>query len=253
MTGLTKRFPAEIRKMKVKEAFLVFLSGEGFLCAVNFLCYMDPVWMLPLQVFMIAYFREAGRLLHRFRQKRYREDFRALLQSLITSLQAGYSLENALGAARKEMTAAGLQGRISLMGKIEAMNRRRKRHVPLRQLFADLARETDLEEIYEFAMIIDVVYRTGGNMVETIRDLTEHLKEKMDTGREIEVLMSGRVFEKNIMLTMPFLILLYLRLSDPGYTECFYKSLSGHIIMTGMLAATYGAYLWSDRILRLEM
>ena len=253
MLSLKKHLPKEIRRMKAKEVFLVFLSGEVFLCLVNILCYMDLVWMLPLQIFMPAYIKEAGRYLFRLRQRRYREDFRLLLQSLITSLQAGYSLENAFGAARKEMASSSLHGGDSLLGRIETLNRRRRMHVPMGQLFKELAGETELDDIHEFAMIIDVVYRTGGNMVETIRDMAQHLKEKMDTGKEIEVMMSGRVFEKNIMLAMPFLILVYLRLSDPGYTACFYRNLSGHIIMTGMLVVTYAAYCWSDSILRLEI
>ena len=85
----------------------------------------------------------------------------------------------------------------------------------------EFAESTGLEEAKQFAVVIEIVRSTGGNMVEILKRTMQHLKYKMDTEEEIRVLLSGKLFEKNIMLSMPFFILLYLRLANPEYVECF--------------------------------
>ena len=80
----------------------------------------------------------------------------------------------------------------------------------------------------------------------------QHLKYKMDTEEEIRVLLSGKLFEKNIMLSMPFFILVYLRLANPEYVACFYKSVAGHLIMSAMIGITAACFFWSDKIMDIQ-
>lgn len=80
----------------------------------------------------------------------------------------------------------------------------------------------------------------------------QHLKYKMDTEEEIRVLLSGKLFEKNIMLSMPFFILLYLRLANPKYVECFYNTILGHLVMSGMIGITVFCFFWSEKIMNIR-
>ena len=89
-------------------------------------------------------------------------------------------------------------------------------------------------------------------MVEILKRTMQHLKYKMDTEEEIRVLLSGKLFEKNIMLSMPFLILMYLRLANPAYIECFYNTLGGHLIMSIMIGITVFCFFWSERIMNIQ-
>lgn len=93
---------------------------------------------------------------------------------------------------------------------------------------------------------------TGGNMVEILKRTMQHLKYKMDTEEEIRVLLSGKLFEKNIMLSMPFFILLYLRLANPKYVECFYNTILGHLVMSGMIGITVFCFFWSEKIMNIR-
>lgn len=125
-------------------------------------------------------------------------------------------------------------------------------HITLEQLFMEFAESTGLEEAKQFAVVIEIVRSTGGNMVEILKRTMQHLKYKMDTEEEIRVLLSGKLFEKNIMLSMPFFILLYLRLANPKYVECFYNTILGHLVMSGMIGITVFCFFWSEKIMNIR-
>ena len=116
----------------------------------------------------------------------------------------------------------------------------------------EFAESTGLEEAKQFAVVIEIVRSTGGNMVEILKRTMQHLKYKMDTEEEIRVLLSGKLFEKNIMLSMPFFILLYLRLANPEYVECFYNTILGHLVMSGMIGITVFCFFWSEKIMNIR-
>ena len=125
-------------------------------------------------------------------------------------------------------------------------------HITLEQLFMEFAESTGLEEAKQFAVVIEIVRSTGGNMVEILKRTMQHLKYKMDTEEEIRVLLSGKLFEKNIMLSMPFFILLYLRLANPKYVECFYNTILGHLVMSGMIGITVFCFFWSEKFMNIR-
>ena len=125
-------------------------------------------------------------------------------------------------------------------------------HIALEQLFMDFAERTNLEEARQFAVVIEIVQSTGGNVVEILKRTMQQLKYKMDTEEEIRVLLSGKIFEKNIMLSMPFFILVYLRLANPEYVACFYKSVAGHLVMSVIIGITAACFFWSDKIMDIQ-
>ena len=125
-------------------------------------------------------------------------------------------------------------------------------HISLEQLFMEFADNTGLDEARQFAAVIEIVRSTGGNIVEILKRTMQQLKYKMDTEDEIRVLLSGKIFEKNIMLSMPFFILLYLRLANPEYVACFYNSVAGHLVMSVMVGITVFCFFWSEKIMNIQ-
>ena len=126
-------------------------------------------------------------------------------------------------------------------------------HIPVDRLFDRLAEETGSEDCHQFSVVLEIIRVSGGNTVEILRNSIDHLERKLAAEEEIKVLLSGRVFEKNIMLLMPFFLLLYLRLTNPGYLNWYYRSLTGHIVMTVMIAGCLGCFRWAERIMDIEM
>ena len=229
-----------------------FLTGEVLIFLLNVLCYADVRWILPEQVLLIPCFRILRRREQHKEQKLYEKGFQDLLQSLMTSLQAGYSLENAFKIAYKELEGLYQNQKNPMRKQMRRMVQGLELHISLESLMTDFADAANLEEARQFAVVIEIVRSTGGNMVEILKRTIEHLKYKMDTEEEIRVLLSGKLFEKNIMLSMPFLILIYLRLANPAYIECFYNTLGGHLIMSIMIGITIFCFFWSERIMNIQ-
>ena len=171
---------------------------------------------------------------------------------MMTSLQAGYSFNNSCRIALKELEELYQDQNNPMLRQMRRIIQGLDLHITLEQLFMEFAESTGLEEAKQFAVVIEIVRSTGGNMVEILKRTMQHLKYKMDTEEEIRVLLSGKLFEKNIMLSMPFFILLYLRLANPEYVECFYNTILGHLVMSGMIGITVFCFFWSEKIMNIR-
>ena len=230
----------------------VLLAGECLLAGIDFLCYEDLRWMLPLQLLLVPYVKAMYRMEKRRIYRQFQREFRELLQSMMTALQAGYSLENACRAAVVERRSALRRG-----GRIDRLLWRLEQgldlHIPVDRLFDRLAEDTGSEDCHQFSVILEIIRGSGGNTVEILRNSIDHLERKLAAEEEIKVLLSGRIFEKNIMLLMPFIILFYLRLTNPAYLDWYYRSFSGHVVMTVMIAGCLVCYRWAERIMDIEM
>lgn len=213
---------------KLREMFLEMLVGEGLILLIVVLCYGNLFWMLPLQIFIFPYRMAVS-------QKKVQRKER---QYLIACRAACVELEN-LFQSRKNPTMDQLR---KIVYGIELQ-------LPLEELFMNYAEETGIEEIYQFAVVLDISRNTGGNVVEILKTAMVHLEHRMNAEEEIRVLLSGKIFEKNIMLLMPFGMLLYLRLTNPQYVSCFYNTAGGHVLMTGFILAVVVCFFWTEKIM----
>lgn len=236
----------------VREGAIFFLVAETLLLLLNTLCYQDVIWLLPEQLLLFPGFRIWKRQCAARQERAMAEGFREFLQSLMTSLQAGYSLENACVAALSELCALyGKRGN-PILCPLRKLVHGIQLNISLEQLFHLFARETQLSDASQLATVMEIARMTGGNMVEILRQAMEHMKAKGDTETEIRVLLSGKLFEKNIMLFMPFAILLYLNLTNAEYLRPLYASLLGHLLMSAVLAVTVACFFWSEKIMKVN-
>ena len=226
-----------------------FLIGEVLILVLNVLCYGDLRWILPEQILLVPCFKILRRREEKRQKRLYERGFQDLLQSLMTSLQAGYSLENSFKIAARELEGLYQNEKNPMLRQTRRIVQGLELHIVPEHLIRDFADSTGLEEARQFAVVIEIVRNTGGNMVEILKRTMQHLKYKMDTEEEIRVLLSGKLFEKNIMLFMLFLVLTYLRLANPEYVACFYESFLGHLIMSVMIGITIFCFFWSEKIM----
>ncbi len=175
--------------------------------------------------------------------------FYDFLQCLLSSLQAGYSLENACFSAYDELV--DLHGdKDAFVGELGILVRGLQVHVPLEHLFSEMASHTQNEDIHQFAVVMEIVKNMGGNSVDILRNSMSRIQKKMETSEEIYTVLSGKIYEKNIMLLMPFLMILYLRLMNGTYLDLLYHTLSGQAIMTAALGGIIGCFYWTEHIVK---
>ena len=175
--------------------------------------------------------------------------FRECILAVATSLQAGYSTENAFLECWKDMELM-YGGDSAICRELLCIRRGLNINVSLEELLLDLARRSDCEDIVQFAEIFALAKRNGGNMSEIIKSSAGRIGKKMELQQEIKMHLSGRKMELTIMKGIPFGILLYIGVSNPGYFDSMYHSLTGVAIMTVCLAIYLGAYALGERIMK---
>lgn len=171
---------------------------------------------------------------------------------LATSFGAGYSIENALAAATRELTLLyGEQGLITrefaYIVQQLATNR------PAEQLLAELADRSGLEDIRNFAEVFSVAKRSGGNLSAIMRHTAEVIRDKMQVKEEIATLTAAKQFEQKIMNLIPFFVIFYVDFSSPGFFAQMYQTGLGRILMTGCLVVYLTAWILAKKILEIEV
>ena len=185
----------------------------------------------------------AKRMMGDRRQRMRREQFRRLLLSLETALEAGYSLENAFSVAEGDLALIYHKGEeISLL--IGDMKRKLSLGIPVWEVFSEYAALVRIEEAEEFSEILRIQQRTGGDLIRTVRQAAARLQESLELRQEIESVVYEKKLEQRIMTVMPSLILLYMRLMNGSYMQPLYQGVGGMLVMTFALAGN----IIADRI-----
>ena len=239
---------AAVRKRRLPSAatFPAVAVGTVF---IAWLFYGKLAGLIPAAVAGLYIGVVVDRSAAKRRQRKRRENFRRLLLSLETALEAGYSLENALGIAEGDMNLI-YNPKDEICRKVMELRQKLQIGTPVWKAFQEYAVCVEIEEAEEFAEVLRIQQRTGGDLIRTIRKAAERLQQSLALQQEIETTLSEKQLEQRIMTLMPSIMLLYMRLMNGAYLAPLYAGLGGAVIMTVALAANIGADGLADRLLR---
>lgn len=225
----------------------VFLSAAVTVLFTYF--FYRSFWAcIPLSPLGLLSFRRIKRKKLERSREVLTEQFRECILSVATSLQAGYSAENAFLECGKDMKL--MYGENSLIcEELDLMRRGLHINISLEELLQDFAGRSGCSEIDQFAQIFSLAKRGGGNMAAIIRSSAALIGKQIDLRQELKTHLAGKQMELNIMEVMPFCILLYISLTTPGYFDALYHNLTGVAVMTGCLAVYLGAFLLGEFVL----
>ena len=169
------------------------------------------------------------------------DQFRECLHSVAASLRAGYAPAGAFLESRRDMFV--MYGEHSeIVKRLDALQIGLRNNQSIEELLLCWGNSGAAEEIAEFAEVFAIAKKSGGSLVGVIESTVLMIMNRMDAQREMETLLANRRLEQRIMSAMPFLILLYLQIGNPGYFNVLYHNAGGVLIMTIMLLV----FLWSQ-------
>ena len=196
---------------------IVYLILEGVVAYV----FYDSVYFFVVAIIgILLFYRYVKKVLASKRRIEVKKQFQSVIDSVASSLVAGYSVENAFLESKKDMVR--LYGSKSFIVKeLEYFFQKMDVGNSLESVLADFAGRVKVDDITDFADIFVIAKRNGGNFNSIIGRTVRIMKEKDDTDREIEVLLEGKVratiwpeaMDKGVFLTV------VKRLSDI-YSEC---------------------------------
>jgi len=235
-----------------QEIAMHLLTGGVFAAMVSWLFYDSVAAWIFLMPFVILSFRDKGISECRKRKRKLEMEFRDVILSVSSNLQAGYSVENAFQESYKDIVL--LYGKESVMAKeLRLLFRKLSNNEQLEGVLTNLADRSGVQDIRDFADIFQIAKRGGGDMRGIIANTAEIIGDKQEIRREIETVMSEKKLEQQIMRYIPFFIMFYIALTTKGYFESLYHNILGWILMTGCLIVYATACRISDKILDIEV
>ena len=215
--------------------------------------YYRTMWavfvLLPIGTW---HYREFRREIEEKKEAEFQMQFREAIQTLASSLNAGYSVENAFYETQKELTLVyPPEARISK--ELLLIVRKLKMHVPIEQILEEFADRTQTEDVRSFSEVFSTAKRSGGDMIAIIRDTTGQISDKLDVKREIDTILAAKRYEFRIMSEVPYLIIGYMSVSFPEFMECLYGNIVGIGVMTGCLAVYISAYFLGIKLIKIEV
>ena len=230
--------------LAAKAFIIAFAAGRLFYDS-----YIAVIILLPLT---LPYVRKEIAAIRERGLRTLGLQFRDAMVSVTTSLKAGYSIENAFISARSDM--ASLHGKDSMIcAELSRIGKGLMNNLVLEELLGDLAKRSGQRDIAEFSGVFSIAKRSGGNMTHIMSDTIELIGNRMETEKEIQLLLSAKRMESVIMEVIPFFIIAYVGLTNRGFFAPLYHNISGIAIMTAALLAYLAAYALTERIVAVEI
>ncbi len=222
--------------IKVKsEKIIIFISGI-FICGfVGWLFYDKLIFGIIISVPSYYLIKKlyAGHKQKKWK-KEFERQFEDALSCLVSALQAGYSLENSLFEITKQLLLIyGKDGYI--LNELHVICRGLSVNIPVEKLINDMAVRTGVSAVSEFAEVLVIAKKSGGNLIDVTKQHVNILHEKRQVLNEIETVVSAKKCESIVMNIMPAGMIMYLRLTSGQFLEALYYGAVSRIVMTVLL------------------
>lgn len=205
--------------------------------------------MLPFGFFYPLYEK---RRLEKRRRMELAVQFKEAMVILASSLNAGFSVENALAVSREELFLLyGEEGMI--VKEFSYMVQQIKMNQSVERALSDFADRTGIEDIRSLSEVFSVAKRSGGDLSSIMRRTAEMIRDKMQVREEIQTMNASKQFEQRIMNLIPFMIVFYVELSSPGFFDQMYGTMMGRVLMSVCLLVYLISFLLAKRILDIEV
>lgn len=239
-------------RFPLRQGMVACLEGTMLVGMIGYFFYQSwwaCVFLLPVFAFFV---REKKREEAKKRRQELSLQFKDLVLALSANMKAGYSIENALREAYRDMEL--LYGEDSLVcAEVRHMLRGLENNVILERLLYDLGIRSHVSDIMQFADVFMIAKRSGGNLTEILEKTAAVIEQKIETDKEIQLMISSKKMEQKIMNMVPFLIIFYIQTTSKGFFDVLYHNIVGIAVMTVCLLFYGAAYLFSKRIVEIEV
>lgn len=235
-----------------KEKILYLAQAIMISIVVGWLFYRSLLGILLTSLVIPLYYKRKKSQLIDKRKWQLNLEFRDGIQSMAAALKAGYSVENALVEALKDLhhiyeNDAYIINEFAYMVNQVAMN------ISVEEAFHNFGTRSNIDDIQSFAEVFSIAKRTGGNLVEIIKTTSNIISDKISIKGEVLTLISAKKKEAQIMKIIPFAFLIYLSVANPGFLDPLYHCVFGILIMSALLLLYLVAYGMIEKIINIKI
>ena len=137
-----------------------------------------PVWMI--------YMRDWHDDISRKKEQELRQQFRDSIQVMASALKAGYSVENAIREAGRDISPVYSE-ETRIRKEFERMERQMDMNMSAEEVLQGFAERTGQEDIENFVNVFAAAKKSGGDSIAIIRDAVKIISGKIDTEKEMQM------------------------------------------------------------------
>lgn len=221
-------------------ALMLYVFYESFLPAP----FLIPIWML--------YIKDWYEDISKKKEQKFMQQFRDSIQAVASALKAGYSVENAIREAGRDIVPLYAEN-TRIRREYDRMRRQLDMNMTAEDVLFGLAERTGQEDVENFVNVFSAAKKSGGDSISIIRNAVKIISEKIDTEKEIQTMLAAKKLEFDIMCAVPFAIILYMKLTFSQFLSVLYGNITGAVIMSICVCVYMGAYSLGRRIIRIEV
>ena len=231
-----------------KYAGIAFL----YIIVISYVFYRNIYVFLFLSPFSLLYPKFKKKSLIQKRKKTLEAEFKEAILVLASLLSAGFSIENAVKEAVIELRLL-YDKEVLIIKEFEYIQHRIYMKIPVEKAFEELGEKSRVEDIKNFARVLKLAKRSGGELVSIINHTANIIHDKIRIKEEIITMTAAKRFEQKIMNLFPIFIILYVDLTSPGFFTVMYTTFIGKAAMSICLLLYIFAMYISDRLLNIEV
>ena len=228
------------------------LIGSMYYFILGMLFYQNVILAIGACLALPFYVRDQRRQSSSRKQQKLKEQFREAIYALGSSLSAGRSVEQAFIQSLDDLKLLYDEDAMIVV-EWSAIVHKVSTNETVESALEDFAGRTGLEDIMNFAGIFVIAKRTGGDLIHAIRSATDIINEKMDIQKEIDLLVTQKVYEQRILSYIIPGMILFFTLSSPDFLSPLYEGFSGRFIMSLALAMYLFSNQMGRRIIAIEV
>lgn len=178
------------------------------------------------------------------------DEFYEMTVWLLAGYQSGKTLENTLLHLVSEWQ--GRRGlKLMYLGAIvQKWPERLRTGISGVELFMQMGAATEIAVIRGFSELMVVSHRHGGSAIQVIQMFHRYLREERLLAKEVEVVVSQKKLEHQLVSLAPLFFLGYMRLSAYAFVQPLYETFTGGLLMAAALALFSMMWLWGRRLVK---
>lgn len=243
----------DIYIMSKKEKILYIIAAAIVIFIVGMIFYQRVILAAILAVLSLYFPKIRTKQIIAKRKRQLAVQFKDMLYALSSSMVAGQSLESAFRTARKDLEILYPDPNTPIMQEIQYIIHCLDMNLTVEQAILQFAQRAHEEDISNFADIIHICKRAGGNLVEVVHSTSQMIGDKIETKNEIETTITAKKFESRILTCMPIVMIALLSASSPDYMAPVFHTAAGAIAMTVAIIIFTIAFFIGEKIMQIEV
>lgn len=239
--------------LKTREKLFYTVLAAVFLFLLCFIFYQSVFLALLVTPLALIYpSRRAAQLKER-RKKEFNMQFKDALYSLSSSLMAGKSVEMAFRDVHQDLILLYPDPETPIIKEMGYLVRRLEMNETLEEGLVDLAKRAHLDDINSFVDVFTISKRSGGNLVEIIKNTSTIIADKLQIEQEIDTMLAQRKLEQKVLAIMPVGMILMLSWTTGDYMAPVFTTFTGRIAMTFSVVLLGIANYLANKIMKIEV